>query len=66
MTDTTQINLRNKTYQVKAGMTLRHALIKIGVDHQSVLATRSGELITDDETLKPGETIQLIAVISGG
>lgn len=66
MTDSTHIILRDKTYQVKAGMTLRHALTKIGVDRQSVLATRSGELITDDEILKPGETIKLIAVISGG
>jgi len=66
MSDSTQIILRDKTYQVKAGMTVRHALIKIGVDSQSVLATRSGELITDDEVLKAGETIKLIAVISGG
>jgi sulfur carrier protein ThiS len=31
-----------------------------------VLATREGELITDDEILRPGETIRLVAVISGG
>ncbi|HSF83211.1 MAG TPA: MoaD/ThiS family protein [Anaerolineales bacterium] len=66
MTDTTEITLRDKKYQVKAGMTVRHALQKIGVDPHSVLATRRGELITDDEILKPGETIRLIAVISGG
>lgn len=66
MTDTTEITLRDKKYQVKAGMTVRHALQKIGVDPHSVLATCRGELITDDEILKPGETIRLIAVISGG
>jgi sulfur carrier protein ThiS len=31
-----------------------------------VIPTRDGELITDDEVLKDGEHIRLIAVISGG
>ena len=32
----------------------------------SHLAVRSGELITDDEMVKPGDLIELIPVISGG
>ena len=47
-------------------MTLRHALEKLGIPVESVLATRQGELITDDEVLKEDEVIKLVAVISGG
>jgi hypothetical protein len=33
---------------------------------ESVIATREGEMILEDEILKDGEVIRLIAVISGG
>jgi sulfur carrier protein ThiS len=58
--------LRDKEYEVKPGMTLRHALLKIEVQPEAVLATRKGQMITEDEILKDGEEIKLIAVISGG
>lgn len=58
--------LRNKEYEVKPGMTLLSALQKCGIVPESVIATRDGEVITEDEILKDGETIKLIAVISGG
>lgn len=64
--DTVKIVLRNQEYEVKGGMTLRDALAKLGINRESVLATRDGTLITDDEILRPGETIRLVAVISGG
>jgi sulfur carrier protein ThiS len=58
--------LRNKEYEVKPGMTLLSALEKISVVPESVIATRGGEMILDDEILKDGDVIKLIAVISGG
>jgi sulfur carrier protein ThiS len=58
--------LRNKEYEVKPGMTLLSALEKISVVPESVIATRNGEMILDDEILKDDEVIKLIAVISGG
>ena len=58
--------LRNKEYEVKPGMTLLSALEKINVIPESVIATREGEMILDDEILKDGDVIKLIAVISGG
>jgi len=58
--------LRSKEYEVKAGMTLLSALQKINVLPESVIATREGEMILDDEILKDGDVIKLIAVISGG
>jgi sulfur carrier protein len=58
--------LRDKEYEVKGGMALLDALKKCGVIPESVIATRDGELITEDEILKDGEVVKLIAVISGG
>lgn len=58
--------LRNTEYEVKAGMALLDALKKCGIIPESVIATRDGELMTEDELLQDGEIIKLIAVISGG
>jgi len=63
---TAKIILRGKEYEVRAGMSIKHALDKIGVLPESVIVTRSGELITDDELLIPGDVIKLVSVISGG
>lgn len=58
--------LRDKEYEVKPGMSLLDALKKINIVPESVIATRDGEMITDDEILRSGDVIKLIAVISGG
>jgi sulfur carrier protein len=58
--------LRDKEYEVKPGMTLLSALQKIDVVPESVIATREGEMILEDEILKEGDVVKLIAVISGG
>jgi sulfur carrier protein ThiS len=61
-----QLRLRNKAFEVSSGITIRDALIKIGVAPESVLPTRQGELLTEDERLQEGDQIRLVAVISGG
>ncbi|MCC7117668.1 MAG: MoaD/ThiS family protein [Anaerolineales bacterium] len=58
--------LRNKEFEVKAGMTLLAALKKVNLIPESVIATRAGEMVLEDEILKDGDVIKLIAVISGG
>ena len=58
--------LRDQIFEVKPGMTLRHSLLKIGVQPEAVLAIRQGQMITEDEILRDEETIKLIAGISGG
>jgi sulfur carrier protein ThiS len=57
---------RGKRFEVRSGTTLRDAIRKIGLSPEAVLATRNGELITDDRILLPGEEIHLVAVSSGG
>ncbi len=58
--------LRDKEFEVKPGMTLQSALEKVNILPESVIATREGEMIVEDEILKDGDVIKLVAVISGG
>ncbi|HEY5731306.1 MAG TPA: MoaD/ThiS family protein [Anaerolineales bacterium] len=58
--------LRDKEYDVKSGMNLLSALKKCNIIPESVIATRDGEMILDDEILKEGDVVKLVAVISGG
>ena len=61
-----KIIMRGKEHEVKSGMNLLDALKKIGILPESVIATCNGEMILEDEILKDGEVVKLIAVISGG
>ncbi|MBI3737756.1 MAG: MoaD/ThiS family protein [Chloroflexi bacterium] len=58
--------LRDKEYEVKPGMTLLDSLKKANIVPESVIATKNGEMIVEDEILKDGDVVKLIAVISGG
>ncbi len=58
--------LRDKEFEVKPGMSLLDALKKCNIIPESVIATRNGEMMTDDEILRNGDIVKLIAVISGG
>jgi sulfur carrier protein ThiS len=58
--------LRDKEYEVRPGMTLLDALKKNNIVPESVIATREGEMITEDEILRADDVVKLIAVISGG
>jgi sulfur carrier protein ThiS len=63
---TAKLILRDKEYEVRPGMALLNALKNNNIVPEAVIATRDGELITDDELLRSGDVIKLIAVISGG
>jgi len=63
---TAKLILRDKEYEVRAGMNLLDALKKSHIVPESVIATRVGEMILEDEILKDGDVVKLIAVISGG
>lgn len=58
--------LRDKEYEVKPGMTLLSSLEKAGILPESVIATRDGELILEDEILNNADVVTLVSVISGG
>jgi sulfur carrier protein ThiS len=63
---TVKLVFRGKEIEVKPGMTLLDSLKKAAILPEGVIAMRSGEMILEDEILKDGEVIKLIAVISGG
>ena len=58
--------LRDKEIEVKSGMNLLDSLRKANILPESVIATRGGELILEDEILNDGDVVKLVAVISGG
>lgn len=57
---------RDKEWDLKPGITLRDAILKIGLDPEGILGVREGKLITDDLILAEGDVVKLIAVVSGG
>lgn len=57
---------RGIVFEIRPGMTLLSTLLKLDILPETVLATRDGEMLTEDEILQDGETIDLIEVISGG
>lgn len=57
---------RDKTWELRGGMTLRDAILKVGLDPEAVLALRDGKLINEETILSEGDVIKLIAVVSGG
>lgn len=58
--------VRKKEYQVPAGLTLEQAIRAIDLHPEAYLALREGEMIAQTEVLHEGDTVKLIAVISGG
>jgi len=61
-----KIILRKKEYEIRHGMTIRSALLRMDIQPESVLPTRAGELVSEEEIIKEGDVIKLVNVISGG
>jgi sulfur carrier protein ThiS len=57
---------RGKTWEVKPGSTVRHVIEKAGLNPESILAMREGRLINEATLTQDGDTIKLVAVVSGG
>jgi len=57
---------RDRTWEVKAGSTVRHVIEAADLNPESVLALRDGKLINEATLTEEGDTIKLVAVVSGG
>ncbi len=67
MSATIKLKYRNQEYEVPAGMTVRDAIKKVGLQPETILAVVDGKLLTDDVILRVEmKTVKLVAVISGG
>ncbi|MDH7484682.1 MAG: MoaD/ThiS family protein [Anaerolineae bacterium] len=61
-----KVIFRDKQWELRPGMTVRDAILKLGLDPEAVLAVRNGQLIHEATLTQDGDTIRLVAVISGG
>ncbi len=57
---------REKTWEVKAGSTIRHIIQSADLNPESILAVRDGKLINDATLTQEGDVIKLVTVVSGG
>ncbi len=61
-----KIKYRKQEWELEGEFTVRQAGEKVGLNLESVLVVRDGELIVEDTKLRDGDEIRLVAVISGG
>jgi sulfur carrier protein ThiS len=57
---------REKAWEVKPGSTVRHIIETADLNPESILAVRDGKLVNDATLTREGDTIKLVAVVSGG
>jgi len=57
---------KKKDYPIRHGMSIRSAMLQLGIQPEAVIPTKNGELVTDDELIEEGDVVKLVAVISGG
>lgn len=64
-----EITIRNKgerKINLKEGVSIEELLLELGINRETVLVTKNGEISIEDEILKDGDVIEIISVISGG
>lgn len=64
---TIKITLRKQTYEIdEKSIQVKLALRKINLSPESHLVVRQGELLNENDYLKDGDEVKIVAVISGG
>lgn len=58
--------LRKTEYELEGTHTVIQALRELGFSNETHLVVRDGEMLTENDVLRDGNTVNLIAVISGG
>jgi sulfur carrier protein len=61
-----QVTYRERYWTFDETMTVAQILKRVGVLPESVLVVCNGQLITEDQVVKPEDTVKVVAVISGG
>jgi len=61
-----KVTYRDKSWEVRPGSTVRHLIEQAGLNPESVLAVRHGQLINEATLTEDGDVIRLVAVVSGG
>ncbi len=58
--------LRKQEYLVEGTITVKEALKRLNLSIESHLVVRDGHLLTENDSLRNGETVKIISAISGG
>lgn len=58
--------LRKQEFQLEGTLMVKDALKKLDLSPESHLVVRDGNLLTENDVLRNGETVKIIAAISGG
>ena len=58
--------LRKQEFKLEGTLTVKDALHQLNLSPESHLVVREGELLTENDSLRNGETVKIIAAISGG
>lgn len=60
------IEPENETKEIEFSGTVSELLKKLNINPETVIAAKNDELVPEDEELKDGDEVKLLAVISGG
>ena len=60
------IEPENETKEIEFSGTVSELLKKLSINPETVIAAKNDELVPEDEELKDGDEVKLLAVISGG
>ena len=55
-----------KEVDIEKGMKVRDILIKAGINPETVIVKRDGEIALDDEPVYDDFTLEVVSVVSGG
>jgi len=57
---------RDKEWSLDQELTVSQMLKYLKLLPESVLVVRNGQLIAEDQKLRPGDEVKIVAVVSGG
>ncbi|HAA89025.1 MAG: ThiamineS protein [Thermoanaerobacterales bacterium 50_218] len=61
-----KVKYQGKVIEVKGNRRGKEVLRELGINPETVLVIREGELVTEDTMLSEDDQIEIISVISGG
>jgi len=61
-----KVKYQGKVTEVKGNCRVKEVLRELGINPETVLVVREGELLTEDTRLSEDDQIEIISVISGG
>jgi len=61
-----QVIYREKQFTFDETMTVQQLLKKLKILPESVLVVRNGQLLTEDRSLAPEDSVKIVPVVSGG